>query len=332
MLAQFSRFISTNVKWTACKPEKWKIGISHWIHYKYNFTARTPRNTETEWKFSVKSMYKRKGKESAGWGIRTKRRFSSGWSALCFSISFGYFQCSFPCFLLRQVKRTQKFIVCNSKFDMNFIYLHVNRICVTPKTFEREIYEQTAADHLSAFPLAFPQHFLSVRVGERCSGIRSMNESENQACPSLRFPQLFVFHLESWLYCWSMATFLDFFIFIFPHRLCLACLFRPAFIILNVVGHGHVVSVRLAWFRGIFGLGPGRGLLLSRLATLVCVLLAIMPKIWLTSRLLLFIMIHFTRFYGCQGLSRDREPTEGPSDNVVRFVCHPHSLYESLYA
>lgn len=159
MLAQFSRFISTNVKWTACKPEKWKIGISHWIHYKYNFTARTPRNTETEWKFSVKSMYKRKGKESAGWGIRTKRRFSSGWSALCFSISFGYFQCSFSCFLLRQVKRTQKFIVCNSKFDMNFIYLHVNRICVTPKTFEREIYEQTAADHLSAFPLAFPPAF-----------------------------------------------------------------------------------------------------------------------------------------------------------------------------
>lgn len=82
-----------------------------------------------------------------------------------------------------------------------FYFLHVNRICVTPKTFEREIYEQTAADHLSAFPLAFPQHFLSVRVGERCSGIRSMNESENQACPSLRFPQLFVFHLESWLYC-----------------------------------------------------------------------------------------------------------------------------------
>lgn len=31
----------------------------------------------------------------------------------------------------------------------------------------------------------------------------------------------------------------------------------------------------------------------------VCVLLAIMPKIWLTSRLLLFIMIHFARFYGC---------------------------------
>lgn len=25
---------------------------------------------------------------------------------------------------------------------MNFIYLHVNRICVTPKIFEREIYEQ----------------------------------------------------------------------------------------------------------------------------------------------------------------------------------------------
>lgn len=33
--------------------------------------------------------------------------------------------------------------------------------------------------------------------------------------------------------------------------------------------------------------------------TLPCVLLAIMPKIWLTSRLLLFIMIHFARFYGC---------------------------------
>lgn len=40
------------------------------------------------------------------------------------------------------LKRTQKFIAGNSKFDMNFIYLHVNRICVTPKTFEREIYEQ----------------------------------------------------------------------------------------------------------------------------------------------------------------------------------------------
>lgn len=33
--------------------------------------------------------------------------------------------------------------------------------------------------------------------------------------------------------------------------------------------------------------------------TLPCVLLAIMLKIWLTSRLLLFIMIHFARFYGC---------------------------------
>lgn len=151
--------------------------------------------------------------------------------------------------------------------------------------------------------------------------------------PFVTFPSAFCFPfgvlgfiVEAWQPFWI------FFIFIFPHRLCLACLFRPAFIILNVVGHGHVVSVRLAWFRGIFGLGPGRGLLLSRLATLVCVLLAIMPKIWLTSRLLLFIMIHFARFYGCQGLSRDWEPTEGPSDNVVRFVCHPHSLYESLFA
>jgi len=72
-------------------------------------------------------------------------------------------------------------------------------------------------------------------------------------------------------------------------------------------------------------------LIFGPLATLVCVLLAIMPKIWLTSRLLLFIMIHFARFYGCQGLSRD--PTEeGPSDNVVRSVCHPHLLLESLFA
>jgi len=41
-------------------------------------------------------------------------------------------------------------------------------------------------------------------------------------------------------------------LFIPPHRLSG---FRPAFIILNVVGHGHVGSVRLAWFRGILGLG-----------------------------------------------------------------------------
>lgn len=44
------------------------------------------------------------------------------------------------------LKRTQKFIAGNSKFDMNFIYLHVNRICVTPKTFEREIYEQQSQE------------------------------------------------------------------------------------------------------------------------------------------------------------------------------------------
>lgn len=135
--------------------------------------------------------------------------------------------------------------------------------------------------------------FLSVPEGERCC-IRRLNEQEIQACFSFRStsPAAFVFHSDSWLYCWGIATF---FLFISPT----ACRSRSAFIILNVVGHGHVGSVRLAWFQGILGL------LFGLLATLVCVLLAIMPEIWLTSRLLLFIMIHFARFYGCQGLSRD---------------------------
>lgn len=70
---------------------------------------------------------------------------------------------------------------------------------------------------------------------------------------------------------------------------------RHSFIIWNVVGYRQATLVMLAWLPGC-STGPSP---LSGSPTLPCVLLAIMPKIWLTSRLLLFIMIHFARFYGC---------------------------------
>lgn len=70
---------------------------------------------------------------------------------------------------------------------------------------------------------------------------------------------------------------------------------RHSFIIWNVVGYRQATLVMLAWLPGC-STGPAP---LSGSPTLPCVLLAIMPKIWLTSRLLLFIMIHFARFYGC---------------------------------
>lgn len=227
----------------------------------------------------------RKPNGISGWlAVLHKRRFSGGWSVCTFLLSTFCISCfvwvHFSCFLPGQVKRTQKFIVCNSKFDMNFIYLHVNRICVTPKTFEREIYEQTAADRVGfswAFffcPFSFsgfslpPQWFPQDQnhdclKGERCS-IRRPNESDLKACFSsseLLFGAAFVFHFESWLswlYCWRISTFFFLFLFISPQSfgLLLAvfcfCFAWPAFIILNVVGHGHVGSVRLAWFRGVF--------------------------------------------------------------------------------
>lgn len=83
--AQFSRFISTNVKCPECKPEKCKIAISHWIHYKYNFTARSPRNTVKRKCEGRMSFVGRLKGDSRAIGLHSVSAFRS--LTFCFSFS-----------------------------------------------------------------------------------------------------------------------------------------------------------------------------------------------------------------------------------------------------
>lgn len=227
------------------------------------------------------------------------------------------------------LKRTQKFIAGNSKFDMNFIYLHVNRICVTPKTFEREIYEQQSRSQS-------PSKLATVKRSDgECNVDRDL-DPEPRAQPEgrrlwarwrlnehVRQLRAFFFFLSSspgyvwmsrhgWAFCLFYVLCFVFVVLLFCSCCCYCCccllffvwthfivghgtFLRHSFIIRNVVGYRQATLVMLAWLPGC-STGPSP---LSGSPTLPCVLLAIMPKIWLTSRLLLFIMIHFARFYGC---------------------------------
>lgn len=247
------------------------------------------------------------------------------------------------------LKRTQKFIAGNWKFDMNFIYLHVNRICVWPQRRSSVKYTSNSScwSHCPQWSGHPDRQTERVRVDRDLGSSRKVPPMMPERAQRRQLRALFLKSVwmsrRSCRFMFSVSC-LSFYALSLP-------LFCGLLLLLSVIENRTFFAAFLYHWKcsRIWTGDSGYACMITGLAhwlrsspTLPCVLLAIMPKIWLTSRLLLFIMIHFARFYGCPAPTAvaqwslqanagfNSPPTSLCPRSLINFMRFDHILFYSV--